>query len=783
MLGTEEFPGNMMLTLKELFNKIDSYSSERDYNVKLSYLEIYNENIRDLLSPNSEENLELREDPAKGLSISGITELAVNSPKDVMYQLRKGNKNRTVESTNANETSSRSHAILQVLIEYKEKNPGMHVEIKFGKLSLIDLAGSERASATHNRGIRLIEGANINRSLLALGNCINALCEANEKGTKPHIPFRDSKLTRLLKDSLGGNSRTVMIANVSPAASTFEDTYNTLKYANRAKNIKTHVNRNVLNVQYHISNYTNIINNLKSEIVELKSVLAKKENPSGNGLNNSQINNQKVVVDKCVHELKSFFDEEISLKIRLFEQEESLIFNQRKLFKLKEDKLENQSSELLLEKENKIGYIKKEIELTEERISELQRKRDQMFNSYLKLFHPEKKDIYSDFLTLFLNSQKSKLDNIENHLKNKNYSFIIKQKDNMIKELEYQLKLRDELLKCKEENNLIKENNEIKSITQIRNDYDILPIINNNLPASSLNTVNCNKKNSDNVIQMNLFNHLNNLPLIYDRNNKLNLNLNKEKRAKEQNNLYNINTNNLNNINNNNNYNSNNNNNNFEKDRKLQIASANEKVRNNRQLSQNPTQLTTINNNMNNIQIHPSSKEINTLNRKINSSKKPKANNKIINFKNKNDQKEESSNKRKKKYETSSTEKSNISNLSQPDNIPNTNNNISNNHNINIFHLDEPGDLDKSHSKDNAANKNQNRQNIFKEKELKDLKKNHGSSESPQYNPSPIKKDFPKLYSQQSNNLNNLNILKKKELNNFLYDRSRQNKSKKPFKI
>ena len=134
---------------------------------------------------------------------------------------------------------------------------------------------------------------------------------------------------------------------------------------------------------------------------------------------------------------------------------------------MKEDKLENQSSELLLEKENKIGYIKKEIELTEERISELQRKRDQMFNSYLKLFHPEKKDIYSDFLTLFLNSQKSKLDNIENHLKNKNYSFIIKQKDNMIKELEYQLKLRDELLKCKEENNLIKENNEIIITIQI----------------------------------------------------------------------------------------------------------------------------------------------------------------------------------------------------------------------------------------------------------------------------------------------------------------------------
>lgn len=103
----------------------------------------------------------------------------------------------------------------------------------------------------------MIEGANINRSLLALGNCINALCEnMKTTGTKQHIPYRDSKLTRILKDSLGGNSRTVMIANISPGHSCFEDTHNTLKYANRAKNIKTQVDRNVLNVQYHISKYT-----------------------------------------------------------------------------------------------------------------------------------------------------------------------------------------------------------------------------------------------------------------------------------------------------------------------------------------------------------------------------------------------------------------------------------------------------------------------------------------------------------------------------------------------
>ena len=118
---------------------------------------------------------------------------------------------------------------------------------------MIDLAGSERAANTNNKGMRMIEGANINKSLLALGNCINALSDAIEKGIKNvHIPYRDSKLTRLLKDSLGGNCRTVMISNVSPAAYVFEDTHNTLKYANRAKNIKTNVVRNVLNVKNHV---------------------------------------------------------------------------------------------------------------------------------------------------------------------------------------------------------------------------------------------------------------------------------------------------------------------------------------------------------------------------------------------------------------------------------------------------------------------------------------------------------------------------------------------------
>ena len=183
-----------------------------------------------------------------------------------MKFILKGNEARTKERTDANEASSRSHAVLQVTVEHKDRAHGTSAEISIAKLSLIDLAGSERAGQTNNRGIRMVEGANINRSLLALGNCINALCDVQggtSASANPHIPYRDSKLTRLLKDSLGGNCRTVMITNISPAWSAYEDTKNTLKYANRAKAIKTTVKRNVLSVDFHIENYSKIINKLR----------------------------------------------------------------------------------------------------------------------------------------------------------------------------------------------------------------------------------------------------------------------------------------------------------------------------------------------------------------------------------------------------------------------------------------------------------------------------------------------------------------------------------------
>lgn len=208
------------------------------YNVSVCFMEVYNEQVYDLLE-SSGKVLSLREDQEREVVVvAGITEQTVTSYDQVMEYLAQGNKNRKTESTMANAVSSRSHAVLQINVKRILRAENGRESMIESKLSLIDLAGSERASATNNRGVRLLEGANINKSLLALANCINALAENSGSGKKLNVKYRDSKLTHLLKSSLEGNCNLVMIANVNPADSTYEDSLNTLKYANRAKNIK-----------------------------------------------------------------------------------------------------------------------------------------------------------------------------------------------------------------------------------------------------------------------------------------------------------------------------------------------------------------------------------------------------------------------------------------------------------------------------------------------------------------------------------------------------------------
>ena len=213
------------------------------WKVFVSYMEVYNEQIYDLIGSNAGRGqpLALREDPSKGVVVAaGLSELPVHNTDQVLDLLRLGNRNRKTEATAANQVSSRSHAVLQICVRFTTVDAAGNDLARESRLSLIDLAGSERASATLNRGARLQEGANINKSLLALANCINALAENSGSGAvrRGNVKYRDSKLTHLLKSSLEGQCKLIMIANVNPCDSVFEDSHNTLKYANRAKMIK-----------------------------------------------------------------------------------------------------------------------------------------------------------------------------------------------------------------------------------------------------------------------------------------------------------------------------------------------------------------------------------------------------------------------------------------------------------------------------------------------------------------------------------------------------------------
>ncbi|PIC17645.1 hypothetical protein B9Z55_023818 [Caenorhabditis nigoni] len=242
MMGTPDQPGIIPRVCNDIFTRIQETSNATlSFKVEVSYMEIYNERVRDLLDPKkSSKALKVREHKILGPMVDGLSILAVNSFEQISNLLEEGNKSRTVAATNMNAESSRSHAVFSLIVTQTlhDLDNGFSGE-KVAKISLVDLAGSERAGKTGAVGKRLEEGGNINKSLTTLGMVISALAERNSKKDK-FIPYRDSVLTWLLKDSLGGNSRTVMIATLSPAADNYEETLSTLRYADRAKKIVNH---------------------------------------------------------------------------------------------------------------------------------------------------------------------------------------------------------------------------------------------------------------------------------------------------------------------------------------------------------------------------------------------------------------------------------------------------------------------------------------------------------------------------------------------------------------
>lgn len=272
MMGYGEESGVIPKICQNMFERITEFQKDKNltYTVEVSYLEIYNERVRDLLNPATKGNLKVREHPSTGPYVEDLAKLAVRSFEEIEHLMDEGNKARTVAATSMNETSSRSHAVFTLTVTQKRHDveTSMNTE-KVAKISLVDLAGSERATSTGATGARLKEGAEINRSLSTLGRVIAALADLSmgKKKNMSMVPYRDSVLTWLLKDSLGGNSMTAMIAAISPADINFEETLSTLRYADSAKRIKNHA---VVNEDPN----ARMIRELKEELAQLRSKLS-----------------------------------------------------------------------------------------------------------------------------------------------------------------------------------------------------------------------------------------------------------------------------------------------------------------------------------------------------------------------------------------------------------------------------------------------------------------------------------------------------------------------------
>lgn len=435
-------PGLILLTVRDIFWKMEIQINENpslEFQIKFSYLEIYNEQVRDLLVENSD-NLMILEDQNKGVVIPDLREIQLNSANDVIGYIDEGNNRRTMASTSSNQFSSRSHAILMISLEKRNIKDITNNQIVFARFSLVDLAGSERAILSENKGLRLTEGANINKSLLALGNCINILSDASKKGA--FVPYRDSKLTRLLKESLGGNTKTIMIACLSPAGLNYEETLNTLKYANRAKNIKRKINKNVREID-DVNEYKEIIEALKGEIDALKIQLVEKN--SGRIIDipkEINTNNISNTIEGISQRILNNLEENWEIKQSLNELRNLKISNE-KIMEERKKKGENfnelhilsdtmKGNELILEQmERSLGKIKSEREKLYKEMTLIHQNSDGKLVIDLQaacaMLNKEKMDLHNQ--------------NLEMRKKEENLTKLQKEKDTTIIEMQKQIEV------------------------------------------------------------------------------------------------------------------------------------------------------------------------------------------------------------------------------------------------------------------------------------------------------------------------------------------------------
>ncbi|CAD8136873.1 unnamed protein product [Paramecium octaurelia] len=380
MEGKDDPPtlrGIIPRTFDHIFQRIENMAKNKQFLVKVSFLELYNEEIRDLLSKNIKNKLEIRENPDTGIYIKDLSKFMIENPQEMREKLLHGRENRAVGATAMNQDSSRSHSLFQITVETNEIVQGQsHVTV--GKLNLVDLAGSERQSKTHATGDRLKEAININQSLTTLGNVISALVDNKSQ----HIPYRDSKLTRLLQDSLGGNTKTVMIANIGPADYNFDETLSTLRYANRAKQIKNEpkINEDPKDAQ---------IRQFQEEILKLKQQLELSIEGGGSVMSPGQeVLVQKVVKVKNVDKIKEAENiierekEELKKKI---EEERRKIDQQKNLGEEEKMKLLKQ----LQEKEEQANNAR---ETQQKLIKTIQKMEQKLVNGHTEVEEARRKE-------------------------------------------------------------------------------------------------------------------------------------------------------------------------------------------------------------------------------------------------------------------------------------------------------------------------------------------------------------------------------------------------------
>ncbi|XP_077186860.1 kinesin-like protein KIF3C [Paroedura picta] len=342
-------------SFEHIFTHI-SRSQNQQYLVRASYLEIYQEEIRDLLAKDQSKKMELKENPETGVYIKDLSSFVTKNVKEIEHVMNLGNQNRSVGSTNMNEYSSRSHAIFVITVECSETGPDGEDHIRVGKLNLVDLAGSERQSKMGIQGERPKEASKINLSLSALGNVISALVD----GKSTHIPYRDSKLTRLLQDSLGGNAKTIMVATLGPASHSYDESLSTLRFANRAKNIKNKPRVNEDPKDTLLREFQEEITRLKAQL-EKRGMLSKKRRRNSRRKKSSEGEGTPETEEMEDNEdggleknMKNYLKEQ---KERL-EEEKAAIQDDHSL--VNEDK-----QKLLEEKEKMIEELRKEQEATE----------------------------------------------------------------------------------------------------------------------------------------------------------------------------------------------------------------------------------------------------------------------------------------------------------------------------------------------------------------------------------------------------------------------------------